>query len=136
MWYVAHLLFAQKPKKGRRRVKCETCRVLLRAASALKCYDRALVWAKLHEGNGLFRLVGVRHIDSLDDEQPGDGSEIGGGIFDAYDVWKKVKTLIPNKRDIPAVMWETHMNTPIGEMMTPKQKGDVRELFAGPKKDG
>jgi hypothetical protein len=129
MWYVAHLLFAQKPKKDRHRVKCETCQVLLRASSAIECYDRAVVWAKAHEDEGCFRFVGVQHINSLDEERPDDGTEVAGHFFDAYDVWQKVKKLIPNKRDIPAVMWESHRDAPIRELITPKQNRDLRDIF-------
>jgi hypothetical protein len=129
MWYVAHLLFAQKPKKGKRRALCESCEILLRTSSALKCYNRALVWAKRHEQEGTFNFVGVQHIKPLDDERPDDGSEIGGDFFDAYDVWQRVKTLIPRKDEIPIVRLETHKNTPIGKLMTPKQKRIGRQIF-------
>lgn len=129
MWYVAHLLFAQEPKKGRRRLKCESCRVLFRAPSALKCYDRALAWAKIHERDGLFQFVGVQHISPLDDARPGDGSEIGGSFYDAFDVWQRLKSLIPEKRDIPIIRLEGHRRTPVGKLMTPKQKRDLREIL-------
>lgn len=131
MWYVAHLMFAQKPAKGRRRVLCESCQVLFRAPSALKCYNRALAWAKTHEQEGAFRFVGVEHIKSLDDERPDDGAELGGRFYNAYDVWLRKKAFIPKKEDIPAVRWETQRNAPLGEMMTPKQKQVVRKFFKG-----
>lgn len=129
MWYVAHLLFAQRPEQGRRHVLCESCQVLLRASSALKCYDRALVWAKSHEREGSFRFVGVQHIKCLDEETLGDGLEVGGRFFNAYDVWKRARKLIPKKANIPAILWETHRKTPIGRMMTRGQKGILRRVF-------
>jgi hypothetical protein len=129
MWYVAHLLFAQKPEKGRRRVMCESCRVLFQASSALECYDSALKWGKLHKQESRFHFVGIQKMHGLDEERPDHGSEIGGGFFNAYDVWKKRKTLIPKKHDIPVVVWETHSNTPIGELMTAKQKRDLPRIL-------
>jgi hypothetical protein len=129
MWYVAHLLFAQKPERGRRRLTCETCQVLLRASSALKCYDRAVAWAKRHERDGAFRFVGVQHIKSLDDDQPRDGSEIGGRFYDAFEIWQRVESLIPKKEEIPVIRLEGHPNTPVGELMSPKQKKDLRVIF-------
>ena len=129
MWYVTHLLFAQRPRKGKRRVKCESCRVLFRAASALKCYDRALAWAQVHEQEGLFQFVGVQNIDVLVDTKIGDGSEIGGSIYDAFDVWQSVGSLIPKKQDIHAIWLERHRHTPVGKLMTPKQKRDLQEIW-------
>ena len=129
MWYVAHLLFAQRPEKGRRRVLCESCQVLLRASSALRCYDRALTWGRRHEKEGNFRLVGVQHIKPLDDEVPGDGSEIGGRFYNALDVWKRVQKHVPKKCDIPVIMWESHKTTPVGKMMTADQKRIARRMF-------
>jgi hypothetical protein len=129
MWYKAHLLFAQRPKKGRRRVLCESCHVLLRASSALKCYDRALTWGRRHEKEGDFRMVGVQHIKPLDDEMPGDGSEIGGCFYNALDIWKRVQKFVPKKCDIPIIRLETHKATAIGKMMTAEQKRIARRLF-------
>ena len=129
MWYVAHLLFAQKPEDGRRRVMCETCKVLFRTVSARKCYQRASGWARLHGKEGQFRFVGVQHITPLDDERPGDGSEIGGSFYDAMDVWQKVRSLIPQKQDIPIIRLEGHRHTPIGKLMTAKQKRDLRAVL-------
>jgi hypothetical protein len=134
MWYVAYLIFAQKPENKRRRFMCESCQVLFRASSALECYDRALTWAKHHEQEGAFRLVGVEHILSLDDEQPGDGSEIGGRFYEAFDVWKRVESLIPKKEEIPSIILEGHPHTPFGELMTPKAKRDLRVIFNDAKK--
>jgi hypothetical protein len=58
----------------------------------------------------------------LDDDQPGDGSEIGGRFYEALDIWQRVESLIPKKEEIPVIMWERHPNTPVGELMNPKQK--------------
>jgi hypothetical protein len=128
MWYVVNLIFAQKPKNERRRVMCETCRVLLQASSASECYDRGLEWGKKHKHNG-FHLLGIENILSLDEKRPSDGDEIGGHFYHAFDIWKKRKNIIPRKKDIPAIMWETHRNTPIGDLLSTQEQNNIIEIF-------
>jgi hypothetical protein len=130
MWYVAHLLFAQKPGKGKKRVLCESCRVLFRAKSALKCHERALIWANRRKSIGNFHFIGVQHINPLDNERPNDGSEIGGSFYEAYNIWQRAKMLIPKRDKIPIVRFEAHRNMPVGKMMTSKQKRIGRKIFA------
>jgi hypothetical protein len=128
-WYVVHLLFAQKPKEGKQRVKCESCQVLMEAPSALIAYDKGIMWAQSHIKDHNFDFLGIEHIHSLDDEQPTDGTEIGGSFFDRKDVWKRRSELIPEKNKIPAILWEQSRDVPVGELMTEKQKQTLKEIF-------
>lgn len=128
-WYVVFLLFAQKPKKGKRVVKCESCQVLIEAPSALAAYDKGVAWAKSHIQGSKFHFLGIEHIHSLDDEKPEDGTEIGGIFFDKKDVWERKDELIPEKSKISAIMWEQNMDVPIGELMTEEQKQTIKEVF-------
>jgi len=130
MWYVADLLFAQPAQPEHGTVLCETCDVLLEAGSALEAYDKAIDWAAKHveiENPG-FRFIGVRHIHSLSETLPGDGTEIGGTFFEEEAVWSRIDSLIPQKEDIPIIMWEQHMDTPIGELMSEKQERYLKRL--------
>lgn len=129
MYYVAELLFAQRPEKGRRRVLCESCHVILSAPSAVKCYGCALKWAKRHEMEGSFDFVGVQCIRCLDTEVLHDGLEIGGRYFDAYDVWERLDKIVPRKTEIPAIFWEMKAKTPVGELMTAAEKNMLRRAF-------
>lgn len=128
-WYVVWLMFAQKPKEGKRGVKCESCQVLIEAPSALAAYDKGIVWAQSHVEDSSFHFLGVEHIHSLDGEQPGDGTEIGGSFFDEEDVWERRDELIPEKSKIPSIVWEQNMDVPIGELMTEEQKQEIKEIF-------
>ena len=131
MWYVAHLLFAQKPRKHGRLALCETCDVLISAKSALACYDKALVWAKDHETDNSFHFVGVQHLRELNEsKRPDDGSEIGGRFVHILDVWsKKRRSFIPPKQSLNAIVLERNMNTPIKELMTPQLETVAREMM-------
>jgi hypothetical protein len=129
MWYRADLLFAQLPKKGKQNVKCETCNVLFEASTATEVYDKAVCWAASHTEDSLFHFVGVEHITSLGEFQPGDGTEIGGTFFDDENVWERKEELIPEKSKIQAMIWEQNIDVPIGELMTEKQKQDMKEIF-------
>jgi hypothetical protein len=129
MYYVVELLYAQRPEKGRRRVLCESCHVILSAASAVKCYDRALKWAKRYEKEGSFEFVGVQWIRSLDTETLHEGLEIGGRFFNAYDVWDRLDKFIPKKNEIPAILWELKADKPIGELMTSSELRTLRRVF-------
>src|SRR5678815_3258492 len=106
MWYRADLLFAQLPKEGKLRVKCETCNVIFEASCAVEVYDKAVGWAAEHVDNSLFQFVGVEHISDIGEEQPSDGTEIGGAFFDDENVWERKDELIPEKSKITAIMWE------------------------------
>jgi hypothetical protein len=128
-WYVVYLLFAQQPREGERSVKYESCQVLIEAPSALIAYDKGCVWAQSHVKDNNFHFLGIEHIHSLDDEQPVDGTEIGGSFFDEEDVWERRGELAPEKSKIAAIMWEQNSDVTIGEMMTEKQKQTLKEIF-------
>jgi hypothetical protein len=127
-WYVVHLLFAQLPKEEKSSVKCESCHVLFHAPSALAAYDKGVTWAQSHIEDTNFQFVGVEHIHSLDDD-PADGTEVGGSFFDEENIWERKSEFIPEKENIPAIMWEVNMDVPVGELMTEKQKKDIKEIF-------
>jgi hypothetical protein len=129
MWYRADLLFAQLPKEGKLSVKCETCNVLFEASCAVEVYDKAVRWAAEHVDNSLFRFVGVENISDIGAEQPGDGTEIAGAFFDDENVWERKDDLIPEKNKLTAIMWEQNRDMPVGQLMTDKQKKDLREIF-------
>ena len=122
MWYVADLLFAQRPTEGRPFV-CETCLVLLNAESARKAYDKAMQWGEDHvQGETGFEFVGIQHLYSLEEERPADGSEIGGHFFESEDIWEKRVELIPEIDDIPIIRFEDNPKTPIGELVSEETK--------------
>jgi hypothetical protein len=127
MWYVVHLLFAQDADPGSRNSICETCQVLFEAAEAEAAYAKGQQWAAEHARDSRFRLVGIEHIKSLD-EEPGDGCEVGGSFFEKEDVWQRVSELIPSKDELSIIKWERNPNTPIGELMTDPQKEALKEL--------
>ena len=129
MWYRADLLFAELPGEGKLSVKCETCNVLFEASCAVEVYDKAVRWAGEHVDNSLFRFVGVEHISDIGGEQPGDGTEIGGAFCADEHVWERKDELIPEKSKITAIMWEQNRDVKVGELMTEKQKKDLREIF-------
>jgi hypothetical protein len=128
-WYVVHLLFAQLPKDEKSSGKCESCHVLFHAVSALAAYDKGVAWAQSHIEDTNFHFVGVEHIHSLDDDPPVDGTEIGGSFFDEENIWERQGEFIPEKENIPAIMWEANSGIPVGELMTEKQKKDIKEIF-------
>lgn len=128
-WYVAYLLFAQEIKIDGDRFKCESCDVLFEASSAVEVYNKALVWAEEHATDNLFKFLGVEHIHEIGDERPMDGTEIGGRFFDEENVWERRNEIIPQKHELRAVVLEMNKDTPVGELMTDKQKQDLKEGF-------
>jgi hypothetical protein len=129
MWYIAFLLFAQQPEKEQKQIKCESCNVLFEAESALEVYGKAVAWAEDYATNNLFKFVGVEHILTVGNERPTDGTELSGMFFDDDNVWERRDKLIPKKEEIPPIIWEENQDTPIGEMMTEKQKHDLKVIF-------
>jgi hypothetical protein len=103
--------------------------VLFHASSALAAYDKGVAWAQSHIKDTKFHFVGVEHIHSLDDDQPVDGTEIGGSFFDEENIWERKSEFIPEKENIQAIMWEANRDVPVGDLMTEKQKKDIKEIF-------
>jgi Domain of unknown function (DUF4288) len=133
MWYVADLLFARPKQENEVSATCETSLVLLEAPTAREAYAKALSWAERHEEEEgqLFSLqfVGVQHLYSLEEEQPGDGSEIGGGFYESEDVWERRDELIPQKEEIPVIRYEAHPDSPMQDLMSEKQQEWVRRVL-------
>jgi hypothetical protein len=129
MWYIADLLFAQLPIPGDERVACESCNVLFEAQSASEVYDRSATWAEEHIQGTQFHFLGVTHIRSLSDSQPTNGTEIGGEFFDDVNVWERRDELIPDKNQIPVIVWEQNPHTPIDDLMTVEQKKQLKQIF-------
>lgn len=129
MWYVAQILLAQKPTKNRSRVLCETCHVLLQAATARKAYRKAQTWATKRALTTGFCVVGVQHITDLSDKQIGDGTEVGGHFFYKVDPWSRRDKLIPHPDDIPIMRLEANAQSTVGELATKKQLRMIKDMF-------
>jgi hypothetical protein len=120
-WYLARLLFAQKPRRGKSLAFCETCLVLLRAANARSAYDKATEWAKRelqHEGLTEMGLLGVTTLEELLATQLRDGTEITGSVFFKKDPWKHRKKLVPPIKRLQAFLFENNANVPCGKVIT------------------
>jgi len=128
-WYVVHLLFAQQDKAGSSSFRCESCHVLFHAPSALVAYDKGVAWAGSHIEGTSFQFVGVEHIRDLDEEQPTDGTEINGEFFEEENIWQRKDEFIPEKMQIPAIVWERDSDTPIIEMMSEEKVQNLKQFF-------
>jgi hypothetical protein len=129
MWYVVDLLFAQQPEEGQFKVMCESCNVLFEAPSAVEACRKAMSWAKEHSEDAGFALVGIQHVQGLEEERPGDGSEIGGSFHEEIDPWGRKAELIPNLREIPIFRWEGNPDRPIKDLMTDEQVEFFKKIF-------
>ena len=129
MWYVVDILVAQPPREDEAIVQCESCDVLFEAPAALIAYDKAVKWAKEHERDNDFRYVGIHHLYSLEEEQPRDGSEIGGNFFEEENLWDRVDEFIPDPKEIPTIKVEENPDVPIGDLMSEKDKKRLEKLF-------
>ena len=115
-WYVVDVLFAEHPNQGADTVLCESCTVLFHADSAEAAYDRALGWADAHVSESRLRLVGIVHMHSLI-EAPGDGVEIAGSFTEQPNPWDRLDELVPPREQIPVVVLERNLDTPVGELL-------------------
>ena len=129
MWYVVDMLFAQRTKGKRVRVKCEVCNVLFEAPSALDACRKAMLWADEHSRDAGFYLVGIQHVRALDEECPGDGTEIGGHFFDEDDPWGRKDQIIPDLNEIPTVKFEANPNTPIKDLVSQSKIEKIKQVF-------
>jgi Domain of unknown function (DUF4288) len=127
-WYLAQLLFAQATENVEAAVLCESSYVLFEAASAREAYDKAVDWGHKHEQDSTFSLLGVRHLNSLD-EPPADGVEVGGGFFEETAAWMRINELIPARDEIPIIVFEQNPDTPIGELIDDDTDAKLRRLF-------
>jgi len=48
---------------------------------------------------------------------------------DDENVWERHDELIPKRDKIPTIMLEQNSDVPIGELMSEKQKKDIKEIF-------
>ncbi len=129
MWYVAGMIFAQPPKAGQEKFVCESSDVLFEAANADAAYEKALAWAGDHEKRSIWglRFVGVYYLRSLDKARPGDGTELGGRLYDEEKVWARRDELIPPKHQLKAIVWE-RSNRPLKELLDDDQLRRLRTL--------
>jgi hypothetical protein len=107
MWYRADLLFATPPREGEATVQCETCNVLIEGETHREAYDKALLWAAEHVRELAVRFVGVEGLSELDEERPGDGTEVGGMYYEDENVWERVDELIPPRERLAAFFSES-----------------------------
>jgi len=129
MWYRADLLFATAPREGETTVYCESCNVLIEAAGPGEAYDKALRWADEHVQGMAVRLVGVDGMSELQEERPGDGTEVGGMYFEDENVWDRIDELIPPRESLPAFFRETEAyQRPLIESMGPERAEMLRRI--------
>ena len=128
-WYLAQLLFAQAPDDLQAAVLCESSFVLFEATSARQAYDKAIDWGHHHEAESTFTLLGVQHLNSLD-QPPGDGVEVGGEFFEESAVWMRRDELIPARDEIPVIVFEQNSDTPIEELIDGDTEAKLRKLFS------
>jgi hypothetical protein len=128
-WYIAFLLFAQLPNDQKRSIKCESCKVLFEAESAIEVYDKSILWAEDYKANNLFKFVGVEHIHKIGDEYPKDGTEICGSLFDDENIWERKDELIPKKHKLTEIIWEQNQNISLKELMTKSQIQNLKDIF-------
>ncbi len=131
MWYVVHMLFAQKSAPNSETFACETSQVLFKAPPKYRRsqpYARGEEWARQHERDNCFLFVGIEHIKRLDGE-PGDSCEVGGSFSEQPDVWLRRSELIPAKEDLSAIKLERNLDTPIGDLMSEEQKRLLRRIM-------
>jgi len=129
-WYLAQLLFAQATEDPEASVLCESSYVLFEAASAVEAYQKSEAWGHRHESGSSFSFFGVAHLNSVR-EPPGDGVEVGGGFFEEPAAWSRQHELIPPRDEIPVIVLERNLDTPIGELMSEEQRSTVHKLLAG-----
>jgi hypothetical protein len=53
----------------------------------------------------------------IGEEHPEDGTEVGGGMFEMKEVWKRRDEIVPDKKKLSAIVWEENLNTSLGEVL-------------------
>ena len=129
MWYVVDILFGQKRDGEQGEIMCETCNVLFEAPSAIDACRKAVPWSEEHVRDTEFHLIGIQHVRSLDDDRPGDGTEIGGKFFEERDPWGRREELIPDLNEIPTIKFEANPNTPVGELIPEETVHKAKKIF-------
>ena len=128
LWYLAQLLFAQTAENLEDTVLCESSYVLFEAVSARIAYDKAVEWGHQHEQKSPFSFLGVRHLNYID-EPPADGVEVGGGFFEETGAWMRRDELIPERDEIPILVFEQNPDTPVGALIDDEKQARLRKLF-------
>lgn len=130
MWYLAELLFAEPQQPTRAEYQCESCNVVFRALGAAEAYRKAIAWGLAYTTNppSGMRLLGVSHLTTIGEEL-GDGIEICGRFFQAPAVWERMGDLIPPPEQLKALQWERNRETPLRELLSPEQVGQLRRAW-------
>lgn len=130
MWYLAEILFAEPSRADRDACQCESCNVVLCAASAVEAYRRAISWGmdRAAQPPAAMRLLGVSHLTSIGEEL-GDGIEICGRFFEAPRVWDRADEIVPPPHQLKAIQWERGSNTPIGKLLSPEQIAQLKRAW-------
>lgn len=124
MWYIADLYFESVPAAEGEAGVYESCAVLLEAPTALDVVERARAWAVDHVAGSAAEFLGIAALWSLDDERPGDGTEIAGSFFDGAK--DEVRRRIPHPSELSAVRLEgIDSRRPLRELLSP---ADVRRF--------
>lgn len=120
-WYLANILFAQKQRSGKSLAFCETCLVLLRAASARSAYDKAMEWSKRElqrQGLTEMGLLGVTKLEEILASELRDGTEITGSVFFKKNPWKNRRKFVPPVKHLQAFLFEDNAGVPCGKVIT------------------
>jgi hypothetical protein len=127
MWYLAEVLLAEPKRRDRRIYLCESCNVLFQAAVAKEAYRKAVSWGRAYESESSsgVRFLGVAHLSTIGEEL-GDGVDICGRFFQKRDVWARKPELIPAQSQLAAIRWERNRDTPVGELLSPRQVQLIR----------
>ncbi|AWM36227.1 hypothetical protein GobsT_59920 [Gemmata obscuriglobus] len=131
MWYLAELLFAEPPRPDRADYRCEASNVVFDATDATEAYRKAVAWGLAYaaEPPAGMRLVGVSHLTTIGREL-GDGTEVCGRFFQATGVWAADGGLVPPPGQLRAIQWERGQDVPIGELLSPDQITQLRQVWA------
>jgi hypothetical protein len=129
VWYVVEMLFAQERRSNEAKVVCEICDVLFETPSVLDAYRKAESWAEEHAKGGAFEFIGIQHVWSVDDDRPGDGTEIGGSVFEDNNPRDKRDELIPDPGEIPNIKFEANPNIPIKRLVSEAKVRQFKKVF-------
>ena len=129
MWYLNYLLFAATEPESKGEYVCETCNILLEAATAEDTYQAAELWGKEYESENL-RFIGVEELNYIQEDQPGHGDEIAGSFFDEQDIWSRISKFVPPKNKLNAIRIEgSNANKPIGELIDDQMEKRLKRVF-------
>ena len=133
MWYLAEILFAEPQQDDQAVYQCESCNVLISAATAAEAYQKAVRWGRAHAADppATTALLGVSHLTTVGKEL-GDGVEICGRYFQEPDVWSRLEELVPPAGQLEAEQWERGRDTPVGDLLSAEQIAQLRRHFGDP----